>query len=166
MKRFFPLIAGCCLLFFLIACGREVAEVGEAAPDFQLVDTTGRSWNLAELSGQVVFLHFWATWCPSCRDELVHIQRLKSDYAAEPLTVLTVLYQDDPLLAGNMVATIKGDFPLLLDPDSKIARAYGLTGVPETYIIDQQGVLREKIIGAVNWDAVPARRMLDHYLAR
>lgn len=165
MKRFLSLPAIICLFFLLAACSREVVELGGPAPDFKLVDTQGRNWELGELKGQVVFLHFWATWCPSCRDELAYIQRLHTDFPKDQFKVLTVLYSDDPVLAANLTARIGADFPLLVDPKAKVAQAYGLTGVPETYIIDRQGILREKIVGAVPWDSAPARQMLQQYLA-
>ncbi len=94
------------------------------------------------------------------------IQHLHDELPKDQFIVLTVLYNDDPNLAGSMAAQIGADFPIAIDSDSRAARSYGLTGVPETYIIDQQGILREKIVGAVPWDSPRARQVLDQYLSR
>lgn len=168
MKKLFAFIALLCLTLLLAGCGPgpQVAQIGSPAPDFTVVDLKGKEWNLADLKGRVVFLHFWATWCPSCRDELPAIQRLHALLPEEQFTTLTVLYNDDPGLAKSMAGQIGATFPVAVDPNGKAAQAYGLTGVPETYIIDKQGVLREKFVGAVHWDSPGALQMLSQYLSR
>ncbi len=166
MKRLcFPL-AILCLAILLAACGQrpEVAEIGKPAPGFTLKDTKGRSWNLAELKGRVVFLNFWATWCPPCREEMPSMQTVHTLMPNDKFIMLAVLSNDDPALADALAAKIGATFPILIDPEGKVAKAYGLTGVPETNIIDKQGVLREKFLGAVRWDSGEAFQMLTHYL--
>lgn len=71
-----------------------------------------------------------------------------------------------PLQTDRVVAKYKCTFPILIDPENNTGKAYGLTGVPETYIIDKQGVLREEFIGPVNWDSPGARQMLMKYAAQ
>jgi len=168
MKRLFFPITMICLTFLLVACGPrpEVAEIGKPAPDFTLVDTKGKTWNLAELKGQVVFLNFWATWCPPCRQEMPSMQTVHASMPEDRFTMLAVLSNDDPALADAMAAKIGATFPILIDPANKAALAYGLTGVPETYIIDKQGVLREKFIGPAQWDSAEALQMLRKYIAQ
>ncbi len=167
MRNLLVFAAILCLTTLLFGCGPNPrgAKIGSPAPDFRVIDLEGKSWSPAELEGKVVFLHFWATWCPSCRDELSAIQRLYAQLPREQFIILTVLYNDDPQRAQSMVSQIGGNFPITVDRDGKAARAFGLTGVPETYIIDKKGILREKIVGAVNWDSPGARQMLGHYLA-
>lgn len=166
MKKTFVYLALLCLALLAAGCDRTPrgAQIDSPAPDFTVVDRQGKTWTLAETKGKVVFLHFWATWCPSCRDELASIQRLYAQLPREQFVTLTVLYNDDPKLAQAMLAQIGASFPVAVDPDGKAARDYGLTGVPETYIIDRQGVLREKLVGAVHWDSPGARQMLGQYL--
>ncbi len=168
MKRLFFPVTIICLTFLLVACGQrpEVAEIGKPAPEFTLVDTKGRTWNLAELRGQVVFLNFWATWCPPCREEMPSMQTVHTLLPDDKFTMLAVLSNDDPALADAMAAKIGTTFPILIDPKTKVAQAYGLTGVPETYIIDKQGVVREKFLGAVRWDSAESLQMLGKYIAQ
>ena len=161
-------IIGLTVLLF-IACDKylpKVAEVGKLAPDFTLVDRKGKTWNLAELKGQVVFVNFWATWCLPCIKEMPSMQKLYSSMPANEFKMLAILFNDKPAVADRVVAKQKYTFPILIDPENKTGKAYGLTGVPETYIIDKQGVLREKFIGPVEWDTPGVRQMLMKYTAQ
>ena len=166
MKRLFFPITMICLTFLLVGCPQrpEVAEIGKPAPNFTLVDTKSKTWSLAELKGQVVFLNFWTTWCPPCREEMPSMQTVHASMPEDRFTMLAVLSNDDPALADAMAAKIGATFPILIDPANKAGQAYGLTGVPETYIIDKQGVLREKFIGPAQWDSAEALQMLRKYI--
>jgi peroxiredoxin len=166
MKRLLFSLTMLCLVFLLTSCGQrpEVAEVGKPAPAFTLVDTKGKTWKLAELKGQVVFLNFWATWCPPCRQEMPSMQVVHASMPKDKFTMLAVLSNDDPALADAMAAKIGTTFPILIDPGNKVGKAYGLTGVPETYIIDKQGILREKFLGGGQWDSAESLQMLNKYI--
>lgn len=155
-----------CLLLLIGACGQQarVAEVGKPAPDFSLRDRSGKTWTLSELKGQVVFVNFWATWCPPCREEMPSMQELYTSMPPGRFKMLAILYKDEPASADELVAQSGYTFPVLLDPNNETGRAYGLTGVPETYIVDREGVLREKYIGPVRWDSPGARQMLMKYI--
>ncbi|MHC4560672.1 MAG: TlpA family protein disulfide reductase [Planctomycetota bacterium] len=158
----------CLTLLLFIACEQQpkVAEVGKLAPDFTLRDRKGKTWNLAELKGQVVFVNFWSPWCVPCIKEMPSMQRLYSSMPANEFKMLAILIDDTPAVADRLVAKQKYTFPILMDPENKTSKAYGLTGVPETYIIDKQGVLREKFLGAVQWDSPRVRQMLTKYTAQ
>ena len=168
MKRLFFPATLICLTFLLLACGprKDVAEVGKPAPQFTLVDTKGKTWDLTELKGKVVFLNFWATWCPPCRKEMPSMQRVHTFMPNDRFIMLAILNNDDPTLADAMAAKIGATFPILIDPEGKVAKTYGLTGVPETYIIDKQGILQEKFLGEVQWDSPEAMQMLTKYVGQ
>ena len=140
------------------------ATIGKTAPDFTLQDIKGRAWKLSDLRGKVVFINFWATWCPVCRQEMPSMHALNHDMANEKFEMLTILSNDDPARADNFVTNLGAGFPVLIDPDSKTGKAYGITGVPETYIVDSAGILREKYIGGRAWDSQGAKQMLKRYL--
>jgi peroxiredoxin len=143
-----------------------IAEIGKLAPDFELQDTNGRIWHLSALRGQVVFVNFWATWCPPCREEMPSMQKLYKSMSPDSFKMLTILTNDDPNLATNFAAKGGFDFPILLDPDSRVGQAYGITGVPETFIIDKQGFLRQKYLGPRLWDSPEAKKMLNEFVNR
>lgn len=140
------------------------AEIGQLAPDFALQDTRGKRWVLSDLEGQVVFINFWATWCPPCRKEMPSMQRLYASMGQEKFKMLAILSNDDPVLADTLAKKLGVTFPIVIDPESETGRAYGITGVPETFIVDKNGILREKYIGPWEWDAPEARQVLDRYL--
>ncbi len=161
-----------CLTFFLSACGQEQEQENNAletaidkpAPDFTLVDLEGKTWTLSELQGQVVFLNFWATWCPPCVKEMPSMQNLYTALPKDQFKMLAVLNRDDPAIAGAFVEKLDITIPVLIDQENLIGSQYGLTGVPETFIIDKQGIIREKFIGPAEWDAPNAVEMIQHYI--
>lgn len=165
---FLPLLAAAVLL---TACGDNrrpaapaKATINQPAPPFSLTDIQGKKWNLADLRGKVVFVNFWATWCPPCQEELPSMEALHRGMAKAPFQMITILSNDRPELAAGLAGKRGYTFPVLLDPESRVAAAYGITGVPETYIIDAQGILREKHIGPRDWNSQGAWRMIAGYL--
>ena len=166
MKKLSFLVTIFCLALFLASCGQgpKVATVGKPAPDFTLVDLQGKTWTLSELKGQVVFVNFWATWCPPCRAEMPSMQRLYTMLPKDNFKMLAILSQDDPALARNFAAKLGISMPILDDQANNIGPKYGLTGVPETFIVDKNGVLREKFIGPAQWDSPQYVQMLTTYI--
>jgi peroxiredoxin len=171
---FFSIIKKCCVLlvlsFLLYGCGTDEAqgplkaELNKPAPDFTLVDLQGNTWKLSDLKGNVVFINFWATWCSPCIEEMPSMQKLYLGMQKAPFKMLAILNNDRPEYAQNLTTRMSITFPILIDPDSKVATQYGLTGVPETFIVDAQGILREKFIGPRNWNSQGAMQMLRNYL--
>lgn len=94
------------------------------------------------------------------------MQKVHNFLPRDQFVMLTILNNDQPALADAFLARIGATFPVLIDPQSATAKAYGVTGVPETYIIDKQGVLREKVIGGARWDSPRAMKMLATYVAQ
>jgi len=162
IKRAINLILVCGVCLFIFGCGMESAAVkkGDPAPDFTLVDLQGKSWTLSQLKGQVVFINFWATWCPPCLDELPSMQNLLAKLPKDRFKMLAVLNKDKPGMA-DFVAKQKGlTMPILDDGQNKVGSAYFLTGLPETFIVDKQGIIREKVIGGIKWDNPGAVQMI------
>ncbi len=138
----------------------EPLTVGMTAPDFSLPDMAGKSQRLSDYRGKVVFLNFWATWCKPCKEEMPSMQMMWENFKTEDFVILAVSMdrvttkKDIPSFIESMRLT----FPVLTDSWGQTDKRYKLMGVPETYIIDQDGVLREKIIGPRDWTA---RESLD-----
>jgi len=163
------------LIAALIAgCGQQkeegerplVAERGKLAPDFTLQDTKGKTWKLSDLKGQVVFINFWATWCPPCRQEMPSMEDLYRSMPADKFKMLAILSNDEPAFADTLAAKMGTTFPILIDGFDEAATAYGITGVPETYIVDKEGVLRQSYIGPRHWNSQEARKMIMDYIKK
>ncbi|MDT8334662.1 MAG: TlpA disulfide reductase family protein, partial [Desulfurivibrionaceae bacterium] len=133
-------------------------------PDFSLVDLDGKPWTLSDLKGQVVFVNFWATWCPPCREEMPSMQKLYTTLPKDKFKMLAILNKDKPEVARTFAAKRGLTMPILNDQDNKVGPKYGLTGLPETFIIDKTGVLRNKVVGPAQWDSPAVERMLRHYI--
>jgi len=140
------------LAFLLLQCTRPV-QVGQRAPDFVLEDLKGGSVSLGELRGKVVFLHFWATWCPPCLVELPGLQRFVEGLDKGQYALLAVCVDNEhPSRIGDFLKSWGAEVPVYLDPGGSLARRFGTIRFPETYILDHEGGVCRKVIGAGDWE--------------
>ena len=166
MKKLSLLMIALCLPLFAAACGEVPikAAVGLTAPDFSLADKQGKIWTLSELKGKVVFVNFWATWCPPCREEMPSMERLYSRMPKDKFEMLAILENDKPERAEAFAAELGITLPILYDEAKTAWPQYGLTGLPETFIVDKYGVVREKFIGPAQWDSPQMVQKLMKYI--
>jgi cytochrome c biogenesis protein CcmG, thiol:disulfide interchange protein DsbE len=137
--------------FILAACnGNRPPKINEKAPDFTLTDSE-RTVSLAELRGKPVLLNFWATWCPPCIEEMPSLVEMQRRMKAKGVTVLAVSVDVDEGAYKQFVKDHNVNLLTVRDPDQKSNSLYGTSKFPETYIIDRNGVMRRKFIGAVDW---------------
>jgi peroxiredoxin len=131
----------------------EPLTVGMAAPDFTLPDMAGKNQQLSDYRGKVIFLNFWATWCKPCKEEMPSMQVLWDNLKKEDFVMLAISMDRVTTTKeiSPFVESLKLTFPILTDSWGQTDKRYKLMGVPETYIIDQNGVLREKVIGPRDW---------------
>ncbi|NOX19704.1 MAG: TlpA family protein disulfide reductase [Nitrospirae bacterium] len=129
------------------------AVVGLEVPEFELLDKNGKLINIKDLRGKRVIVHFWASWCKECRKEMPQVVAYYDRKRNDPgFVLLSVVYRENPAESKSYLEKEGFDIPVYVDPDQNAARVFGVTGVPETYIIDPDGVLTKKIIGPTNWD--------------
>jgi thiol-disulfide isomerase/thioredoxin len=150
------IIAGI-IIILLTTKTDDIAEkrvtVGSKVPEFALLDTDGNKWSMSELKGRIVFLNFWATWCDTCKLEKPSIQNLINVKKGDDRFVfLSVLFKDDPANAVAFMKENNYDMTVLID-DKDVVSKFGIRGVPETFIIDSKGVVRDRIIGPNRWDS-------------
>lgn len=143
---------------------KEVAAVGKPAPEFELTDFNGKTWRLSDLRGKVVFISFWATWCTSCKAEMPYKESLFNKMRGKGFQMLGVLSRDNPKNLPSYLKKYSVSPPTLIDHENEVARLYGLTGVPETFIIDKEGIVREKIIGPRQWDSPESAALIEKWL--
>ena len=114
-------------------------KAGDVAPDFTLATLKGDSVRLSDYRGKVVFLNFWATWCPPCREEMPSMESLYRGLKGREFEMLAVsIDRKEEKAMRPFVTGFPLTFPVLLDPDKEIYGLYRLTGVPETFIIDKK----------------------------
>ena len=130
----------------------EPIQPGLEVPNFTFPDINGKEVSLSDHRGKVVLVNVWATWCPPCRQEMPSMQSLYEKFKGESFEILAVSIDSDGRAAvAPFMGKMNLTFPALLDPGETIRPLYGITGVPESFIIDKQGILVEKIIGPINW---------------
>lgn len=129
---------------------------GVPAPDFVLPDLDGRRVRLSDLRGKVVLLNIWATWCAPCVEEMPSMEKLHQELQGEDFKILAVSIDTSGAEAvAPFMKKHNLNFTVLLDAKETIKGPYQTTGVPESFIIDREGIIVEKVIGARNW-ASPA----------
>lgn len=130
----------------------EPIQPGLEMPNFTFPDINGKEVSLSDHRGKVVLVNVWATWCPPCRQEMPSMQSLYEKFKGENFEILAVSIDSEGREAvAPFMRKMNLTFPALLDPGETIRSLYGITGVPESFIIDKQGILVEKIIGPINW---------------
>jgi peroxiredoxin len=140
----------------------EPLAVGKPAPDFVLTDLNNRKVRLSDFRGKVVFLNFWATWCKPCKDEMPSMEILHRKFAKDGLVVLAVSIDRITTVKDiqPFIKSLNLTFPVLVDSWGKTDMPYKRTGVPETFIVDQQGIIREIVIGPRDWTRLDSLTVL------
>jgi len=152
MRKFIIVVFTLCALVTACTSSNEPVIEGKTAPDFSLADTSGRTVHLSDYKGKVVFLNFWATWCPPCREEIPSLMKLNQAMAGKPFQMLAVSIDEGGKDAVNNYFKKSGTMlPALLDTENAIGKLYGTTGVPETFILDKRGVILKKVVGGMDW---------------
>jgi cytochrome c biogenesis protein CcmG, thiol:disulfide interchange protein DsbE len=170
MKKLFLVITILSALTAL-ACNRQENPSGanksgaaqnKPAQDITLKSINGTEVKLSDLKGKVVMLNFWATWCPPCKEEIPSMMSLNKQMEGKPFQMLAVSI-DEGGKADVEAFYKKTGFmlPTYIDQDRKAAAVYGVTGVPETYIIDTKGVIVKKVIGPLKWDGAEVLSFLN-----
>jgi len=166
------MLVGCALVFgvytanagalepLLRAAGVMAVPERRVAPDFMLSDVTGRMHHLHNQRGKVVFLNFWATWCPPCRLEMPLMEQLSHALRREPFVMWAVNLQEAQAQVARFMTAHRLHFPALLDTDGTVNALYAVRGLPTTYLIDCQGLLVGVAMGAREWTNEAIRTLL------
>ena len=135
------------------------------APDFEAPDLAGHTIRLSGLRGRVVLLNLWATWCPPCREEMPSMQEVYTKLRDRGLVLLAVSEDEERDTVPHFVEEMKLSFPVLLDPQHEVGDRYGVWGYPETFVIDRNGFVVERVIGPRDWASPVEIAKLEALLA-
>ena len=147
--------------------GKPRIVKGVPAPNFTMPGLDGKMVSLADYKGKVVFLNIWATWCPPCVEEMPSMEKLYQELKGEGFEILAVSI--DASGAKDVLPFMKKhklSFPALTDTRGAIKELYQTTGVPESFIIDKDGIIVEKVIGPRDWAASGAIRYFRNLIQR
>jgi cytochrome c biogenesis protein CcmG, thiol:disulfide interchange protein DsbE len=167
MKRL--LVALLCVAVMITACNRDKsagkpvsANEKNPAPAISLISMKGSTLDLTSLKGKVVMLNFWATWCPPCREEIPSMMKLNKAMEGKPFQMICVSVDDGGKAAVEKFFSESGFYlPTYFDASRTAQITYGITGVPETFIIDKNGIIVKKVIGGLDWSSADIAAFLE-----
>lgn len=125
-------------------------EIGMKAPKISLKNINNREINLKDFQGKKVLLNFWASWCPPCKEEMPALQQLESNHGRE-IIILAINIGETKATAVNFMQENNLNFPVLLDRDKSTAQKYLVRGVPMSYFLDENGIITDKVVGAIDY---------------
>jgi peroxiredoxin len=140
----------------------EGVKEGSQAPDFVLEALDGEQVSLEEFSGQVVLMNFWATWCPPCKAEIPDIEAAYQLHQEDGLVVLGINVEESRETVEPFVEEFNITYPVLLDEARQVFKAYRVSGLPMSVIVDREGVIRVRHTGTMT--AAQLERYLEQLL--
>ncbi len=139
---------------------KDIVAVGDIAPNFVLKDLEGNEIELHDLRGKGVFLNFWATVCPPCVDEMPYMENNFQKYKDQGIEIIAVNFDEQPIRIERFVDRLNLNFSIVLDPGLQVSQVYGVRELPATFLIDENGVVIERRIGALT------EQMVEDYVQK
>ena len=149
-----------CLVSLMCINLASAAAVKGPAPNFTLKSMSGKNLKLSEMTGNVVLINFWASWCGPCREEMPYLNALHKKYAPLGFTVLGVNVEEQLDGARGFLSNVPVDFPILLDNTNKVSKQYKVVAMPTTVVIDRDGNMRYLHEGYKSGDEKKYRQMV------
>ena len=142
----------------LLLCGAAgAAQRGDPAPDFTLPDTHGNPVHLAAYRGKLVLVNFWASWCAPCLQEMPTLSRWQERFGPAGLQIIGISMDDGPAPVAKLLARHPVSYPVVMG-DTGLARRWGgVLGLPQSYLIDAQGRVLERLQGETDLAALQSR---------
>ena len=132
----------------------KVLEVGDKAPDFELVDLEGNKHRLSDYQGEGVFLNFWGSWCGPCKTEMPFMEKLSKEFDGQGVHILALNIKDTKLKAETFRDQYELTFPIARDTDESVRRAYNVIPLPTTILINKDGIIEDIITRGMSEDEI------------
>ncbi len=129
----------------------RIVNAGDTAPNFSIVTERGKTVTRSDFGGKLLVLNFWASWCPPCITELPSLNQFATEYAGQGVVVLGISIDKNEHLYKNFLTQRQVAFATARDPEANISASYGTFQIPETYLIDRNGKVLEKVISNMDW---------------
>ena len=142
----------------------EVTKWSGPLTSLGLLDTTGKTWQLADLRGRAVMLNFWASWCEPCRAEMPTLQQVADLYGPDKLLVLAINFKETAGRALQFAKTTGVSLPVLLDRNGQLAGQWGVKVFPTTMLLDSRGQPQQRVKGEVDWTSSAAGKLIEGLL--
>ena len=152
---------------FLIACllaapvhANELKRWSGPTPPLELVDLDGKRHRLGDYRGSAVVVNFWATWCEPCRDEMPSLERLRASVQGRPVVILAVNLAEPESRVRKFLDAMPVRFPILMDRDAGVAKAWQARLLPATYVLGPDGAIRYRHLGELDWSRPEIRAQI------
>ena len=149
MKTIASAVSLLIVLSGLLGMAARPPLIGSPAPEIVLKDLQGRAVKLSDLRGKVVLVNFWATWCKPCKEEMPAMQASYDKLRDKGFVVLAVNELEDTARVAEHIRTHGHTFEVVMDHNNQVANMYGVVGLPASFLIDPQGIVRERISGSL-----------------
>ena len=134
------------------------------APALIVQQESGAKLNLKTAQGRWAFVHFWATWCVPCKREMPHIAKLQKQMQGKSLTFFVVNTADSEDAIFEFLGSVSAEMSSLRDPDGQYTELWKPRGLPATFLVDPQGVVRYRALGGRDWGSKPYVDFLEHLI--
>jgi len=167
---FYVLLTACCLLPSVLYAEDPSPFAGDKlinrqAPEFRLKDVNGKEVSLASYKGTVVLLNFWATWCPSCRDEMPFLNKLIGQLKNRKFSIIAVSTDRSVSDVKDYLKKHPSDFNVLVDHGLSVSRSlYKVFVLPTSFLIDKNGIIVDKYYGGEDWTDPEVVRKIESHL--
>ena len=149
MKKLIVNMFVCIGVVGILGMASRPPVVGSPAPEIALKDLRGQEVRLSDLHGKIVLLNFWATWCKPCKEEMPAMQASYDKLRDQGFVVLAVNELEDAGRVAEHIRTHGHTFLVVMDHDNRVANRYGVVGLPASFLIDRQGIVREHVFGSL-----------------
>jgi cytochrome c biogenesis protein CcmG, thiol:disulfide interchange protein DsbE len=129
----------------------KITNAGDTAPDFTVTTDAGKTITRDNFGGKLLLLNFWASWCGPCVEEAPSLEAFARQFQSDGVVVLGVSIDRNEKLYRRFIQRFDVTFPVARDPEANISASYGTFQIPETYLIDRNGKVLEKVISNQNW---------------
>jgi len=138
--------------------------IGNSAPEFSLEDLNGRNVSLSSFRGKPVLLNFWATWCPYCRKERVHLDKLYEEYSDKNLVIVSISIDRSLETLKQFMKKNSAQFIILYDRQGRVSSTFHVAGLPTSFLIDRNGIIKRKFTGFREWDSASSKTIIDTFI--
>jgi peroxiredoxin len=169
--------SGVILIFICIFCAASGVTQGTAeqvlfqtyakpvpVPEFSLENLQGKMVDIRDYRGQVLLLNFRSIWCPICRKEDPSLEKLFTQYSPKGLVLFFIIPYESEKSIEKFMKKESLHLPVLLDKRGKVSRLLGVWAHPTSYLIDRHGMVRYRVMGALDWTSPEATSVIDHLL--
>lgn len=136
-------------------------KIGKNAPDITLKDISGKDIHLSSFKGSPVLLNFWATWCPYCRKERAELNSLYKEFRDRGLIIISVSTDKSVQTVKRFIEKSPADYIVLNDKDGKAASTYNVSGLPTSFLIDRDGIIKIKFVGFREWTGSGSKKLIN-----